>query len=200
MNEESDEDNESQEDTESKIPPLISKIFFVVCTLFQFSSVEHRVLAHRTIAALPRKQFVESGLGILLGETLLRESMDQNLLISSLGIKGLFWYTNTPDLWEGYLMKWLTHPSNVIRESCLVGLVDVLMRFHYGWDLDTTAKVPHDNEQTSELLWTSISHIAPIVENIISSSEEERETNLEIEILRDRGIQFMQLCPLLRCC
>jgi hypothetical protein len=182
--EDSGESTRVQQETE--IASLMSKIFFVVCTLFQSANRERRLLAHRTLAAFPRRQFVESDLAILLGETLLRDSMDQDLLIASLGVKGLFWYTNTSDLWEGSVMKWLTHPSNVIRESCLIGLLDILTRVHYGWEPGATAKVSHQNEATADRLWTSISHIAPVLEDIISPPANEIEPNREIEILRER--------------
>jgi hypothetical protein len=201
-----DEDSEdssgrSQREDEVDTTDVLSKLFFVVITLFQSSRRDDRLLAHRTLSVFPRKQFLQSDLALLLGETLLRDSMDQDLLIASLGIKGLFWYSNSSELWEGYLVKWLTHPSNVIRESCLVGLLDVLTRFQNGWHPELRKTVSHHNQETSDRFWASISQIVPILEGIISTSIEEAngvDTDLEIKILREKSIEILQLCPFLR--
>lgn len=167
----------------------IQKIFFVVCYLLQSSSKEERVLAYRTLECFPRKEFLESELALLLGETLLRDSMDQDILIAALGIKGILIYSINIEYAAPYLKNWLTHPSYIIRESCLVGLLDFLTRYHYGWDTEYQKCLP-----PCYPLWSFFDEILPLIEML---SFDVNEPTRENEILREKSIQILEMFPLL---
>lgn len=169
----------------------IQQVFFVVCYLLQSSVKEERLLAYRTLECFPRKEFLDSDLALLLGETLLRDSMDSDPLIASNGIKGIFMHSRNIDYSASYIKSWLCHPASIIRESCLVGLLDLMSRYHYGVELQYERKVSHD---LSKNFWASFVPFVPLIESFCF---DETENNREVEILREKSFQILELCPLL---
>lgn len=193
---------------------ILDRTFFVVCCLFQSNQRNNRILAHQTIALFPRQQFIESGLSLLLGETMLRDSMDQDIAISYYGIKGSFLYLSESDLWSSYLEKWINSNSNIILQACLIGLIDITYRSHYGWNhSDDSNEVPSNKISTNQIhkVWDSIQPYIPILLSLIERNyhnfqEEDIEGKIEIEIesvkekniITELVIRLLELQPLVK--
>jgi hypothetical protein len=138
---------------------------------------------------------VESELGVLLGETLLKDSMDPDPLLASCGVRGIFFYSTTLDLWQGYLKGWLQHPSNAIRESCLVGLIHVVRRHRFGWEDLEGSSPRHSEEEPETNFFAALCPVIWLVESMICDPES-RETDPERDRLSDLSLELLELFPL----
>jgi hypothetical protein len=150
---------------------------------------------------------------MLLGETLLKDSLDPNCLIACCGIKGLLWYSPVSqiDFWSEYIPRWLCHEKWSIREACLVGFEDVLRRYHYGWNYNENEALfdrTDENETSGRNLKELLTIILPILQSLAefvdremvneydgANSEELRRR--EIDIVRTRAIAVLELYPLI---
>jgi hypothetical protein len=135
-------------------------------------------------------------LTILLGETLLKDSMDPDPVLASCGVKGLFFYSVSSDLWEEYLKGWLTHPSSIIREASLVGLIDAVRRSRYGWEDDVRLRQSTPDEEGERNLFARIVPVIHLVESMLLDPGEE-EGDRERRILSALSLELLELYPLL---